>query len=227
MAGCCRFPTPSTRIARRAATWIFTASPETTFTRAGLPAFAACCTFRHIGAHPADIVSSRSCPTGESFRIAPSKNPKSTLRRLPERRRWHLGANPSWLRLNRCAGFPGLTDSPIPSYKNVALAATLRALHSGSDASAERASLAFRGSCFEPAERWRYRLGARTPDSQSGNPGSIPGTATIPYCLISSAPWSVPRLSSLSFSARGCSAACPFAVLRAASAPDVQLALSK
>src|SRR5579862_814545 len=26
--------------------------------------------------------------------------------------------------------------------------------------------------------QWRYRLGVRTPDSQSGNPGSIPGTAT-------------------------------------------------
>src|SRR6202035_4477308 len=25
---------------------------------------------------------------------------------------------------------------------------------------------------------WRYRLGVRTSDSQSGNPGSIPGTAT-------------------------------------------------
>ena len=27
----------------------------------------------------------------------------------------------------------------------------------------------------------RYRLGVRTPDSQSGNPGSIPGTATKPF----------------------------------------------
>src|SRR3989442_12840583 len=27
-------------------------------------------------------------------------------------------------------------------------------------------------------DRGRYRLGVRTPDSQSGNPGSIPGTAT-------------------------------------------------
>src|SRR2546428_739019 len=29
----------------------------------------------------------------------------------------------------------------------------------------------------EPAE-WRYRLGVRTEDSQSSNPGSIPGSAT-------------------------------------------------
>jgi hypothetical protein len=28
------------------------------------------------------------------------------------------------------------------------------------------------------SDSWRYRLGVRTPDSQSGNPGSIPGTAT-------------------------------------------------
>jgi hypothetical protein len=26
---------------------------------------------------------------------------------------------------------------------------------------------------------WRYRLGVRTEDSQSSNPGSIPGSATI------------------------------------------------
>src|SRR5713101_5098573 len=30
----------------------------------------------------------------------------------------------------------------------------------------------------ESVEQRRYRLGVRTPDSQSGNPGSIPGTAT-------------------------------------------------
>src|SRR5262249_37549505 len=28
------------------------------------------------------------------------------------------------------------------------------------------------------ALRWRYRLGVRTEDSQSSNPGSIPGSAT-------------------------------------------------
>jgi hypothetical protein len=28
---------------------------------------------------------------------------------------------------------------------------------------------------------WRYRLGVRTEDSQSSNPGSIPGSATIPF----------------------------------------------
>jgi hypothetical protein len=27
---------------------------------------------------------------------------------------------------------------------------------------------------------WRYRLGVRTEDSQSSNPGSIPGSATKP-----------------------------------------------
>src|SRR3954469_22603706 len=31
--------------------------------------------------------------------------------------------------------------------------------------------------------RWRYRLGVRTEDSQSSNPGSIPGSATISYLL--------------------------------------------
>ena len=29
-----------------------------------------------------------------------------------------------------------------------------------------------------PAKAWRYRLGVRTEDSQSSNPGSIPGSAT-------------------------------------------------
>ena len=29
------------------------------------------------------------------------------------------------------------------------------------------------------ASKWRYRLGVRTEDSQSSNPGSIPGSATI------------------------------------------------
>jgi hypothetical protein len=29
---------------------------------------------------------------------------------------------------------------------------------------------------------WRYRLGVRTEDSQSSNPGSIPGSATNPIC---------------------------------------------
>src|SRR3954471_19363208 len=29
--------------------------------------------------------------------------------------------------------------------------------------------------------RWRYRLGVRTEDSQSSNPGSIPGSATTSY----------------------------------------------
>ena len=29
-----------------------------------------------------------------------------------------------------------------------------------------------------PPDRWRYRLGVRTEDSQSSNPGSIPGSAT-------------------------------------------------
>ena len=30
----------------------------------------------------------------------------------------------------------------------------------------------------EVAPKWRYRLGVRTEDSQSSNPGSIPGSAT-------------------------------------------------
>ena len=30
---------------------------------------------------------------------------------------------------------------------------------------------------------WRYRLGVRTEDSQSSNPGSIPGSATISILL--------------------------------------------
>ncbi len=30
---------------------------------------------------------------------------------------------------------------------------------------------------------WRYRLGVRTEDSQSSNPGSIPGSATIPAAI--------------------------------------------
>src|SRR5579871_6248155 len=30
---------------------------------------------------------------------------------------------------------------------------------------------------------WRYRLGVRTEDSQSSNPGSIPGSATNPHAL--------------------------------------------
>jgi hypothetical protein len=34
-----------------------------------------------------------------------------------------------------------------------------------------------------PLEKWRYRLGVRTEDSQSSNPGSIPGSATN-YSLI-------------------------------------------
>ena len=32
---------------------------------------------------------------------------------------------------------------------------------------------------------WRYRLGVRTEDSQSSNPGSIPGSATLPLLLSS------------------------------------------
>ena len=35
---------------------------------------------------------------------------------------------------------------------------------------------AFSGS--SAVEPWRYRLGVRTEDSQSSNPGSIPGSAT-------------------------------------------------
>jgi hypothetical protein len=38
--------------------------------------------------------------------------------------------------------------------------------------------LLFRARIFLRWFPWRYRLGVRTPDSQSGNPGSIPGTAT-------------------------------------------------
>src|ERR1700684_1883269 len=35
---------------------------------------------------------------------------------------------------------------------------------------------------------WRYRLGVRTEDSQSSNPGSIPGSATIPFpCFLTAA----------------------------------------
>src|SRR5713226_4208128 len=37
---------------------------------------------------------------------------------------------------------------------------------------------AFPEGSLESVEQRRYRLGVRTPDSQSGNPGSIPGTAT-------------------------------------------------
>src|SRR5712692_2810440 len=37
---------------------------------------------------------------------------------------------------------------------------------------------AFPEGSSESVEQRRYRLGVRTPDSQSGNPGSIPGTAT-------------------------------------------------
>ena len=37
-------------------------------------------------------------------------------------------------------------------------------------------------ACFViiSATQWRYRLGVRTEDSQSSNPGSIPGSATKP-----------------------------------------------
>jgi hypothetical protein len=31
---------------------------------------------------------------------------------------------------------------------------------------------------------WRYRLGVRTEDSQSSNPGSIPGSATKPFSIL-------------------------------------------
>src|SRR5713226_4489589 len=37
---------------------------------------------------------------------------------------------------------------------------------------------AFPEGSSQSVEQRRYRLGVRTPDSQSGNPGSIPGTAT-------------------------------------------------
>ena len=61
-------------------------------------------------------------------------------------------------------GFSGsLTNSLSPRYKNRRLLA--RHIRSARNPSSS-------------APLWRYRLGVRTPDSQSGNPGSIPGTAT-------------------------------------------------
>ena len=36
---------------------------------------------------------------------------------------------------------------------------------------------------MQSSSLWRYRLGVRTEDSQSSNPGSIPGSATNLYLL--------------------------------------------
>lgn len=47
---------------------------------------------------------------------------------------------------------------------------------------------AFPEGSSKSVEQRRYRLGARTPDSQSGNPGSIPGTATN-FSLVYSLSW--------------------------------------
>ena len=52
---------------------------------------------------------------------------------------------------------------------------------------------------------WRYRLGVRTSDSQSGNPGSIPGTATNSFSL----PFSDPVRSQC-----GCGRKCSRRVVR-------------
>jgi hypothetical protein len=46
------------------------------------------------------------------------------------------------------------------------------------DARADAMSARLRFASVSPLEKWRYRLGVRTEDSQSSNPGSIPGSAT-------------------------------------------------
>ena len=50
--------------------------------------------------------------------------------------------------------------------------------------------------CYNCHGPWRYRLGVRTEDSQSSNPGSIPGSATnSSFGLLAPQPFATLRIS--------------------------------